>query len=250
VKTVSLTDSFCNSKDLRKKERIFCFQIASHFYDMLRDLNEKGFLRSDLDIKRERQKIQFMSILWNVRKVTNAFNKFFDIYAEKVKPISKQKLKRFMEIGEFTEEELRYLLYSEMVFVFLQNIEEFRSIILFILKLPINYSIKKNGKEKKIEINKKTTIGNLLKYLEEMEVRNSDVLSDVIDFKLRNGLSHCLFWFHEKGDKECPKPHLHYSEDIEFKKIDFVNIADLYSKMRNQSIYTNCLLNVIADWFS
>ena len=54
MRALTLTDSFCNSKDLRKKERIFCFQIASHFYDMLRDLNEKGFLRSDLDIKRER----------------------------------------------------------------------------------------------------------------------------------------------------------------------------------------------------
>ena len=250
MRALTLTDSFCNSKDLRKEERISCFQVASSFYDMLRDLDERSFLRSDLKFEKEGHRIRFMDILWNVRKVTNAFNKFFDVYAEKIKPNSKQKLRKFMEVGNFTEEELRYLLYSEMVFVFLQNIEEFRSIMLFILKLPINYVIENNGMKKRIRISKKTTIGKLLKYLEEMGIKNSDILNEAIDVELRNGLSHCLFWFHEKGDEECPKPHLHYSEDVEFQRIHFINIADLYLKMRNQSIYTNCLLNVIGDWFS
>jgi len=202
-------------------------------------------LRSE---KGEEQRKNAMNVLWNVRKVTNAFNMFFDMYVEKIKPDSKERLRKFLELNRpygLTEEDLRYLLYSEMIFTFLQNIEEFRFALLFMMKLPIHYSI--NGKRKTINI--KTTLGRLLKGFEELGVKKADALKDV-DCNLRNGLSHCLFWFDEKGDSEHPKPHLHFSEDIAFKRMGWISIADLYSKTRNQSIYTNCLLNVIGDWFS
>jgi hypothetical protein len=240
---VSLTDKFCKSNDLRKEERLHCYQVASAFLEMLNDLHTKGYLRVNLESKKNEK--QIMNMLWNVRKTTNAFNKFFDIYAEKVKPDSQQKLKRLKELGEFTEEELTYLLFSEMVFIFLQNIEEFRSILLFILKLPISF--KKNGKI--YRIGNKTTLNPLLGNLNVMGIKKVDSISKLIDYDLRNGLSHCLFWFDEKGDSDCPEPHLHYSENIEFRKIHSISIKDLYLKMRNQSMYTNCLLNVVGDWF-
>jgi len=87
-----------------------------------------------------------------------------------------------------------------------------------------------------------------LRSLKEMGIKKTDKLK-VIDYNLRNGLSHCLFWFDEKGDRDHPKPHLHYSRDLTFKSIGWISVADLYLKMRRQSIYTNCLLNVIGDWF-
>jgi len=87
-----------------------------------------------------------------------------------------------------------------------------------------------------------------LKSLNALGIEKADKLNG-IDYNLRNGLSHCLFWVDEKGDTEHSKAHLHYSKDITFKNISWIDIADLYSKMRKQSIYTNCLLNVIADYF-
>jgi hypothetical protein len=245
---MSLTDEFCKSRDLRDEERTLCVEVASNFYDMMKDMDEKGYLRSELGSEKgEEERIRSTNVLWNVRKVTKAFNMFFDMYADRVKSNTKHRLDKFLELNKpygLTEEDLRYLLISEMVFVFLQNIEEFRFALLFIMKLPIHYSDK--GKQK--TINKKTTLGTLLKSLEGLGIRKINTLKD-IDYDLRNGLSHCLFWFDEKGDLECPKPHLHYSEDITFKHVKWLSIADLYSKTRNQSIYTNCLLNVIGDWF-
>ncbi len=142
---MSLTDKFCASIDLREEERYHCYQVASNFLDMLKDLQSKGYLRPNLEAKKNEKLI--MNVLFNVRKTTSAFNKLFDIYAEKVKVDSKQKLVSLKKLSEFTEEELTYLLFSEMVFIFLQCIEEFRSIILFILKLHV--SVKRNGKKLK-----------------------------------------------------------------------------------------------------
>jgi hypothetical protein len=245
---MSLTSKFCESPELRKEEQGLCYQFADDCIEILRDLKKKGYLRSELMVKKEEEgRMRSLDVLWNVRKVTKAFNMFFDKYAEKVKPDSKRRLKKFLELNKpygLTEEDLRYLLYSEMIFVFLQNVEEFRFALLFILKLPIRYSFR--GKRKKIT--NKTTLGTLLKSLEELEIRKADTLKR-IDYNLRNGLSHCLFWFHEKGDLDHPKPHVHYSEDMTFKKIHCKSIAELYIEMRKQSIYTNCLLNVIGDWF-
>lgn len=245
---MSLTDEFCKSPDLRKKERKLCVEVASKFYDMMKDLDEKGYLRSELSVRKgEEERIRSTNVILNVRKVTKAFNMFFNMYVDRVKPNTKHRLKKFLELNKpygLTKEDLNYLLISEMVFVFLQNIEEFRFALLFILKLPIHYSVD----EKEKTVNRKTTLGTLLRSLEELGIKGIERLSD-IDHNLRNGLSHCLFWFDQKGDVECPKPHLHYSEDITFKRVKWIRIADLYSKTRNQSIYTNCLLNVIGDWF-
>jgi hypothetical protein len=245
---MSLTDEFCKSPDLRKEEQKLCYEFASYFQDMIADLERKGHLRSELKVEgTDRERMKFMNVLWNTRKVTHAFNMFFGMYVDKIKPDSRQRLRRFLELNKpygLTEEDLRYLLYSEMILVFLQNAEEFRYALLFTLKLPIHYSIGKDGKE----VNSKTALGTLLRSLKELGIEKADKLG-VIDYKLRNGLSHGLFWFDEKADEHDSKPHLHYSEDISFKRIGCINLADLYLKMRNQSIYTNCLLNVIGDWF-
>jgi len=205
------------------------------------DLDKKGYLRSELEVKKgEEGRVSSTNVLWNVRKVTHAFNMFFDMYVDKTKPDSKQRLKKFLELNKpygLTEEDLRYLLYSELIFVFLQNIEEFRFALLFIMKL-----------DKDEYINEEATLGTLLWRLKELGINKSDTLTDV-DYDLRNGLSHCLFWFDEKGDPEHPEPHLHYSRDINFKNVSWISITNLYSKTRKQAIYTNCLLNVIGEWF-
>jgi len=238
---MSLTDKYCKSSELKNAEQKMCYKIAADFYDMIADLHKKGYLRSELKLSQgEEERMRFMDVLRNVGKATHAFNMFFDMFVDKIKPDSKQRLKKFMELNKpygLTEDDLGYLLSSEMVFVFLQNIEEFRSALLFIMKL-----------DQDEYLDEKTTLGTLLWRLQNLGIDKSDTLTD-IDCELRNGFSHGLFWFDEKGDREHSEPHLHYSEDITFKNISWISITDLYYKTRKQSIYTNCLLNVIGDWF-
>ena len=210
---------------------------------MLKDLEKKNYLRPDI-IARKGQKALFMNVMWNVRKISKAFNVWFDIYVDRRKPDSRQKLKRIMEIGEIPDEDALYLLFSDMIFVFLQNIEEFRSAFLYILKLPI---LEKNGKKR--IIHNTTTLNQLFKGLDKLDIKNANLLPTLIEGSLRNGLSHSLFWF-EMKDSNCPELHLHYSEDVEFGKISSpMSITELFLKTRKQSLITNCLLNVIADWF-
>lgn len=239
---MSLTDDFCKSSDITKEERKICYEFASNILDLLKDLEKKGYLRSKLKLEEEgEERKNFMNVLWNVRKVTHAFNMFFDMYFDKVKPDSKQRLKKFLELNKdygMTEEDLRYLLFSEMIFDFLQNAEEFRCALLFTMHL-----------DKDKSINEKTTLGTLVWRLKDLGIKTSEAL-DVIDYELRNCVSHGLFWFHEKADEHHSKSHLHYSKDLTFMDIDFIDIGDLYLKMRRQSLYTNCLLNVIGDWFT
>jgi len=148
---VSLTDAFCKSSHLREEEQKLCLEFASYLHGIIADLDKRGYLRSELRLEEEEtERMNFMKVLWNVRKVTDAFNMFFDMFVDKIKPDSKQRLRRFLELNKpygLTEENLRYLLYSEMIFVFLQNIEEFRSVLLFIMKLPIFYTVKQKRRK-------------------------------------------------------------------------------------------------------
>ena len=239
---MTLVDEYCNSNAVNEKERLLCYRTSLHFCEMLKDLEKKGYLRTDLRAKMG-QRALFMNVLLNVRKITKAFNVWFDNYVDRAKPDSKQKLKKIIEIGELTEEDAIYLLFSDMIFVFLQNIEEFRSALLHILKLPI--SIKADG----VNIDGKTTLNQLLTSFKRLKVKSAGSLSKLIEGDLRNGLSHGLFWF-EMKDHDCSEMHLHYSKDTGFEEISRpIGISELFEKTRNQSLYTNCLLNVIGDWF-
>lgn len=228
-------EKFC--EELPKEDQPLCRQLGSDFRDLLSDLKKKGYLRSELMKKGEEGRTNSEYVIENLRKVTNAFNKFEEMY------VDKERRKKFIELNEpygMTKTDLNYLFYSTSVSVFLVNIEAFRAFLLFIMKLPIHYKVRRKP------INCKTTLGTLLKSLEELKIEKADALSD-IDYELRNGLSHGLFWL-EKGDQEHPKPHLHYSKDITFKNIEWISFDDLLSKTKNQAIYTNCLLSVIGDF--
>jgi hypothetical protein len=239
---MSLTDKYCDSNAVNDKEKALCYRTSLLFYEMLKDLEKKGYLRTELrEIGGQRANIT--KVILNVRKITKAFNDWFDIYVDKAKVDSKQKLKRIIEIGEFSEEDAIFLLFSNMIFVFLQNIEEFRYTLLHTLKLPI--SVPNDG-----DIDEKTALKQLLTRLNKLGIKNTNRLSKLIEGDLRNGLSHGLFWF-EMKDNDCSELHLHYSKDSEFKTISGpIGISKLFENTRKQSMYTNCLLNVIADWFT
>jgi hypothetical protein len=239
---LSITDEYCNSNAINTKEKILCHQVSLLFREMLKDLEKKGYLRTELRGKNG-QRALILKVILNVRKITETFNHWFDIYVDMAKPDSKQKLKRIIEIGELSEEQTVILLFSEMIFVFLQNIEELRYILLHSLKLPIFIK----GDNRKID--KKTPLKQLLIGLDKLGIKNAPELNKLIESDLRNGLSHGLFWF-ERKNKDCSETHLYYSKDMQFEEVcGPIGISELFEKTRKQSMYTNCLLNVIADWF-
>jgi len=239
---MSITDEYCASFAVNDKEKIEYYKTCLLLWDMLGDLNTKGYLRAELRSANS-QRTLITNVIMNVRKITQAFNDWFDIYVDKAKPNSKQKLKKIIQIGEITDEDAVVLLFSDMIFVFLQNIEQLRFSLLHTLKLPIRVTDRQN-------IDKGTTLNQLLTRLSKLSVMNANEPSKIIEGDLRNGLSHGLFWFETK-DAECSELHLHYSKNSEFTVISkAIGISELFQITRRQSMYTNCLLNVIADWFT
>ena len=239
---MSETDKFCSSSKLTEEEQKLCCKFHADLLDILADLDKKDYLRSELKVKQgEEERIYSEHVITNVREVSDAFNKLSDMYCDK------ERQKKFLELNKpygMTKKHLNYLFLSDMIFVFLQNIEAFRVFLLFILKLPIRYSFK----EKYKRIGERTTLRPLLNSLKELGIEKANTL-DVIDYGLRNGLSHCLFWLDRNSDSEHPRPHLCYSKDITFKRIRCVSIDNFLSKSRKQAIYTICLSYVILDWF-
>jgi hypothetical protein len=237
---MSWIEKFC--EELPEEDQPLCRQLGLDFRDLLSDLKKKGYLRSELKEKGEEGKVNSEYVIENLRKVTDAFNKFKEMY------VDKDRQKKFIELNKpygMTKMDLNYLFYSTSVSVYLISIEVFRAFLLFIMKLPIHYEVE--GKSK--YMNSTATLRPLLKCLTELKIEKADALSD-IDCELRNGLSHGLFWLHEQGDSEYSKPHLHYSTDVTFENIKPIGFADFLSKMREQVIHTLCLLYAIGDWFS
>ena len=146
-------EKFC--KELPKEDQPLCRQLGSDFRDLLSDLKKKGYLRSELKEKDSEYVIE------NSRKVTDAFNKFKEMY------VDKERQKKFIELNKpygMTKTDLNYLLYSTSVSVFLVNIELFRVFLLFIMELPIHYKVK--GKP----INCKTSLGTLYRFRSIIDV--------------------------------------------------------------------------------
>lgn len=240
---MSLSDEFV--KSLPADEQLKGSKMISDLQEIMDFMNLKGYLRLELcGMQGEVERVKIMNVLQNTLSMTKAFNMFFDMYVDKIKPDSKKRLISFLELNKpygMNEEDIIYLLFSNMIHTFLINAEEFRATLLFILKLPIHYSKRK-------KINRITTLGQLLLAFKEIGVSQIDTLLKDIDYDLRNGLSHSLYWVDIK-DAHYTEPHLHYSEDITFDSVKLIGITDLYKKTRLQSLYTNALLNVIADWF-
>jgi len=127
-KNMSLTLEFCNSPDWTEDEQLMCHKFASDLHDIISDLDKKGYLRSTLELKQgEEERRRFIDVMLNIKKMSHAFNMFFDTYVDKVKPDSQQRLMKFFELNKpygLTEEDLYYLLVSEMVSVFYKMLKD------------------------------------------------------------------------------------------------------------------------------
>lgn len=219
---------------LPKNEQKEAARIASALWDMINDLDKRGHLRSELTVEeKEKDRLKVMKLLENSNKVIHAFNMFFDMYVDRIRKNSKQRLNKFLELNRefgFTEEDVGYLLFSEMIFILIASIELFRIALLFTMKMDVDE-----------DINPQTTLGTLFWKFKNLSIDKAGLIESEIDIELRNSLSHGLYWIDNRAD-------IHYYVDITFQE-KFLKGSDLYSKMRKQSMVTQLLLRVIGDWF-
>ena len=230
---MSLVDDLI--KLLPKSEQQKATMIASYLWDMINDLDRRQYLRSELTVeKKEKDRLKIMRILEHSRKIVHAFNVFFDMYVDRIKKNSRRRLNKFLELNRdfgFTEEDVGYLLFSEMIFIFMSSVELFRIALLFTMKMNIDKTIHHS-----------TTLGALLRRLEKIGIKRVDLIKEEIDVELRNSLSHGMYCIDGKTN-------VHYFTDIAFEKEKVITGSELYFKMRNQTMMTELILRVIGDWF-
>jgi len=160
---MSWADKFC--KELPKEDQQLCRQLTSDFWELLSDLEKKDYLLSFSSLDTNRH-FKASNVFENLREVTDAFNRFNEMYMDK------ERSKKFVELNKphVWHTNFNYLLYSLSVIVFLQNIEAYKAFLLYMMKLPIRYEVE--GKTKTQKIHKKTTLGNLLKGIKELGIKN------------------------------------------------------------------------------
>ncbi len=225
---MSYVDSFCQMVDQRHRRQ--CFEFSSDLQELFADLDKKGYIDSVFDRELSHvQKKRTEKVLWNMIDMTLSFNMLYDNIEDVARALPDS-------IG-FSH--LRRIIYSQEIVIFLQAVESFREHLLLFLKMPIHYT---SGNQRRT-VNEKTGIGGLLRALDEIGIAKSSEILSRIDYRLRNGLSHFLFWFDENME------HIYYSKDIKFQEVERISIRELHEKVTLQSIYTRCLINLVLDWF-
>jgi len=54
---MTLADEYCNSNAVNEKERLLCYRTSLHFCEMLKDLEKKRYLRTDLRAKKVKEHV-------------------------------------------------------------------------------------------------------------------------------------------------------------------------------------------------
>ena len=206
-----------------KKERRYAGEIISNLWGILDNLNKRGYLRTELRGRgKEKTRKEFLNIIENSDKFAHAFNSFFDMY------MYKDKIKQFYQLG-FTKDDLKYLLLSQLIFIFLVNVELFKNAFLFLMKA--------NG-----GLRPDMTLGQLVKKLYEFTDGQSDVVAKEIDVGLRNSLAHGLFWKDEKAV-------VHYFKDITMQEKKSISLPELFLEGKRHNIVCQSLIRLVPDWF-
>jgi len=227
-------------KSFHVNDQSFVAETVSELWDVLCELKRKGYLRPTL---RSKRRADFHKILRTSNGLFDVFNMLFSIPNENGEFVYGRN-KEFVEHNlkyEFTEKRYVNLLVSESLSVFLRNVELFRSCFLFILK-TVKDPKKAKKKSKREEFSHRDTVGDLLYLLEIICGDKGTKIKDKIDYKLRNYLSHGLFWM--DGFM------IRYATDISFRTIDKISLLDLWDRARKQSMITQALIEVIPAWYS
>jgi len=224
-------------KSLPNEDQSSAGETVSELWDIFCELKKKAYLRSTLDSK---QRKDFPEILRTSNGLFDVFNMLFtipDVDGEFVYGRNKEFVEHNRKYG-FNEKTYANLLLSESLSVFLRNVELFRSCFLFVLK-TVRRPRKKKGKK---EFTHTMGIGQLLIQIECICGDKGKKIKDKIDWALRNGLTHGLFWI--------DRTTIRYPTDITFNELREIKLDDLWKKAKEQSKVTQCLIEVIPAWYS
>lgn len=222
------------SNSVDKSSQPHAYEIAEELWDLLKALDQKGFVRTRLrGATREEKRETYALIQKNADRILEAFNKFYDMY------MNEKKRERFFELTKefgFTDEDLMHLLHVQLMFTFLLNTEMFKNFFTFILK----------------NVKPTATLGNLFgkegtlakQTLENGEARK---ISKRLDIELRNSLAH--FTFREVGASIHCYEHMKRNSEWVLNEIE-INSSDLFRKMQEQSLIRAIIASVIADWYA
>lgn len=226
VDKISTIDKWINS--FSKEDQTFVAETISELFDLFNELKLKGCLLPTLESK---QRKDFTKILKTSNGLFEVYNMLFGISIVKGKFVqgrSKKFVDHNKEYG-LTEKKYVNLIFSESLSAFLRNIELFRTCLLFNVKTNKQFSPKMG-------------VGQLVNCLEKTCGKKGTKIKSKIDYELRNGLAHGMFWL--EGSK------IFYPKDITFNTIEEIRLDKLWAKARNQSIITQCLIAVIPAWYS
>jgi hypothetical protein len=137
----------------------------------------------------------------------------------------------------FDEDGIAYMFLSESIATALRTAELFKNSFLYVLKTTRSAARKKAD----TVFWPNMTLGELSRSLEKVTEGKSCCLMEKIDLKLRNALTHGLFWL--EGSI------LVYCEDITLKEQKEISVSELWIKGRAQSLTLQCLLAFIADYY-
>lgn len=223
---MSLVDDFLRKVPLNELPDTKKFIMA--LYDVLEILEEKGHLRPHLREHAERTK--FVEIMKTSNRLFSAHNMLFNIFSEKGK--STKFVLHNQEFG-LNEVDTAYLFLSESISMFIRSAELFKNCFLFILK--------EKRRRSKTGFWSRMTLGDLISRLDSETGGKSEPVTQELDNKLRNSLTHCLFWL--EGSV------LIYYEDLALEEKKEIIVSELWIKGRKHSLIAQCAINLIADWY-
>lgn len=223
---LSVVDDFV-AKEVSVGERKEALETVEMLWEVFGALEKKGFLRVTLRESAERAK--FMNIMRDFNKLTAAYNMLFHVFEKRGR--SKEFAKHNKTFG-FDEDGVAYMFLSESVATVLRTTELFKNSFLYVLKTT---------RKKDAVFWPNMTLGELSRSLERITEGKSRRLMEKMDLKLRNALTHGLFWL--EGSI------LVYCEDITLKEQKEIVVSELWIKGRAQSLTLLCLLAFIADYY-
>lgn len=216
--------------NVNKSYQPHAYEIAEELWDLLKVLDEKGFLRARLrGMAIEEKRETYVLIGRNSDRILASFNKLHEIY------MNEKKRERFFELIRefgFTNEEVMHLLNVQLIFSFLCNTEMFKNYVIFILK----------------NVKPKITLGGLFRKLSKQtqEKGEAQKISKRLDIDLRNSLAH--FMFSEDGETIHYFDHIKQGNEWILHESE-IESTDLFLKNREQSLIRAILALVIADWY-
>jgi hypothetical protein len=223
-----------NNRDLAK-------ETISQIWDVFVELDKQGYLKKSLHGEPK----YFLNIVLTSNGIFDSFNMLFgipDLENKFVRGRNKKFVEHNKEFG-FTENRYIYLLLSDSMFVFLKNVELFRTSFLIVLKTQKRTKHKVGQKKQQYPFFPEMGIGQLLNALVHTCGKKGEAIKKKIRVDLRNGLAHGLFW-NEDWD-------IVYSKDTTFnpEKIGRIRLDKFWETAFKHSLITQCLIETIPEWY-